>query len=71
MLCRLAVPSAPPPRSDSPVMVESPRRGSLLVIFLTVFIDLLGFGMVLPLLPIYGKQFQDTSFTEKAGWLGC
>jgi MFS family permease len=42
-------------------MVESPRRGSLLVIFLTVFIDLLGFGMVLPLLPIYGKQF-DASF---------
>ncbi|MCA9270159.1 MAG: MFS transporter, partial [Planctomycetales bacterium] len=26
-------------------------------IFLTVFIDLLGFGMVLPLLPIYAKQF--------------
>ncbi|HEX4144045.1 MAG TPA: MFS transporter [Pirellulales bacterium] len=42
-------------------MVESPRRGSLLVIFLTVFIDLLGFGMVLPLLPIYGEQF-DASF---------
>jgi MFS family permease len=36
---------------------DSPRRGSLLVIFLTVFIDLLGFGMVLPLLPIYAKQF--------------
>jgi MFS family permease len=33
-------------------------RGSLLVIFLTVFIDLLGFAMVLPLLPIYAKQFQ-------------
>ena len=31
----------------------APSRGSLLVIFLTVFIDLLGFGMVLPLLPIY------------------
>jgi MFS family permease len=29
----------------------------LLVIFLTVFIDLLGFGMVLPLLPIYAKTF--------------
>ena len=42
-------------------MVESPRRGSLLVIFLTVFIDLLGFGMVMPLLPIYGKQF-DASY---------
>lgn len=38
-------------------MEKSPRRGSLLVIFLTVFIDLLGFGMVLPLLPIYAKQF--------------
>ena len=37
--------------------MTSPRRGSLLVIFLTVFIDLLGFGMVLPLLPIYAKQF--------------
>src|SRR5216117_2300650 len=34
-----------------------PSRGSLFIIFLTVFIDLLGFGMVLPLLPIYAKQF--------------
>src|SRR2546428_1673307 len=32
-------------------------RGCLLVIFLTVFIDLLGFGMVLPLLPIYANTF--------------
>jgi len=32
-------------------------KASLLVIFLTVFIDLLGFGMVLPLLPIYAKQY--------------
>jgi MFS family permease len=38
-------------------MPNAPRNGSLLVIFLTVFIDLLGFGMVLPLLPIYAKQF--------------
>jgi DHA1 family tetracycline resistance protein-like MFS transporter len=38
-------------------MTEAPRKGSLLVIFLTVFIDLLGFGMVLPLLPIYAKDF--------------
>ncbi len=27
------------------------------MIFLTVFIDLLGFGMVIPLLPIYARQF--------------
>ena len=32
-------------------------RGSLLVIFLTVFIDLLGFGIVLPLLPLYADQY--------------
>ena len=33
-------------------------RGSLLVIFLTVMTDLLGFAMVLPLLPVYAAQFQ-------------
>lgn len=42
--------------SQQPPPVEA-RRGSLLVIFLTVFVDLLGFGMVLPLLPIYAKYF--------------
>src|SRR6476659_888059 len=36
---------------------DEPAGGSLLVIFLTVFIDLLGFGMVLPLLPIYASDF--------------
>src|SRR6187549_2798377 len=41
-----------------------PSRGSLLVIFLTVFIDLLGFGMVLPLLPIYAEAFGVT----EGGW---
>src|SRR5882672_380970 len=41
-----------------------PSRGSLLVIFLTVFIDLLGFGMVLPLLPIYAKSFG----VKERGW---
>lgn len=38
-------------------MSKSPGRGSLLVIFLTVFVDLLGFGIVLPLLPIYAEEF--------------
>jgi len=40
-------------------MSDAPRRGSLLVIFLTVFIDLLGFGMVIPLLPIYANLLPD------------
>ena len=38
--------------SDSPV-----RKPSLLVVFLTVFIDLVGFGIVLPLLPRYSERF--------------
>ncbi len=33
------------------------RKPSLLVIFLTVFIDLIGFGIVLPMVPLYGKDF--------------
>ncbi|HVW02702.1 MAG TPA: MFS transporter [Planctomycetaceae bacterium] len=37
-------------------------KASLLVIFVTVFIDLLGFGIVLPLLPLYGEYF------KPAGW---
>jgi MFS transporter, DHA1 family, tetracycline resistance protein len=32
------------------------RKPSVLVIFLTVFIDLVGFGIVVPLVPIYGKH---------------
>jgi MFS family permease len=44
--------------------IAPPSRGSLLVIFLTVFIDLLGFGMVLPLLPIYAQAFG----VREGGW---
>ena len=33
------------------------KKPTLLVIFLTVFIDLIGFGIVLPLLPRYADQF--------------
>ena len=34
----------------------------LLIIFVTVFIDLLGFGIVLPLLPRYGEYYSATSW---------
>ena len=43
---------------------QRPHAGSLAVIFLTVFVDLLGFGMVMPLLPIYARQFS----TDPHGW---
>ncbi len=38
------------------------RKPSVLIIFLTVFIDLIGFGIVIPLLPIYAKNF------SASGW---
>ena len=38
------------------------KKPSLLIIFLTVFIDLVGFGIVLPLLPIYSKNFGASGF---------
>jgi DHA1 family tetracycline resistance protein-like MFS transporter len=38
------------------------RKPSVLIIFLTVFIDLIGFGIVIPLLPIYAKNFQATGW---------
>jgi MFS family permease len=44
---------------------DAPTKGSLFIVFMTVFIDLLGFGMVLPLLPLYAKQFS----AEESGWL--
>ena len=39
------------------------RTPSVLVVFLTVFIDLIGFGIVLPLLPLYNRDF------GASGWL--
>lgn len=38
------------------------KKPSLLVIFLTVFIDLIGFGIVLPLLPRYADKFGAEGF---------
>jgi MFS family permease len=39
------------------------RKPSLLVVFLTVFIDLIGFGIVVPLVPLYSRHY------EAGGWL--
>ena len=46
--------------------VAPPKRSTLTVIFLTVFVDLLGFGIVLPLLPYYAREFQASGFTAGA-----
>src|SRR3989338_3252033 len=33
------------------------RRSPLVIIFVTVFIDLIGFGIVIPVLPLYAERF--------------
>src|SRR5208283_2138299 len=38
------------------------RKPSLLVVFLTVFIDLIGFGIVVPLVPIYSRHYGAPGF---------
>ena len=35
----------------------------LIIVFVTVFIDLLGFGIIIPLLPFYAETFGATGFT--------
>lgn len=58
--------------TKSPAVEKRPAMGTLLTVFLTVFIDLLGFGIVLPLLPIYAKHFaSDFSPLERGLTVGC
>lgn len=38
------------------------RKSSVLVVFLTVFVDLLGFGILIPLLTLYAKDYGATEF---------
>ena len=43
----------------------SDLRRARFAIFLTVFVDLLGFGIVIPLLPIYAKHVSE----HPSGWM--
>jgi MFS transporter, DHA1 family, tetracycline resistance protein len=43
------------------------KRSPLLILFITVVIDLLGFGIIMPLLPLYVDRFGGREIT--AGWL--
>jgi DHA1 family tetracycline resistance protein-like MFS transporter len=59
--------------NSSPAAATAPpaaSRGALLVVFLTVFIDLLGFGIVLPVMPRQVEPYLDAlGFTPVAGGL--
>ncbi len=46
------------------------KRSPLMILFVCVFIDLLGFGLIIPLLPVYVKYFGGTPTIS--GWMaGC
>jgi DHA1 family tetracycline resistance protein-like MFS transporter len=48
-------------------MMNSRRRAGLLPVFLVVLVDLIGFGIVLPLLPFYARNLGASAF--QIGWL--
>ena len=47
--------------------MKSHPRKVLYYLFFTIFIDLVGFGMIIPLLPYLGRQLGESAF--KAGFL--
>ena len=60
---------------DSPAPTPAPRRASLGVLFLTVFVDLVGFSIIFPLFPDMLDHYVEAEGTESligklAGWLG-
>ncbi len=49
------------PQSEPPPPLADPPKGALSIIFLIVFMDLLGFGIILPQLPFYALKYQATA----------
>lgn len=47
--------------------MQTPKKASLLVIILIVLIDLIGFGIVIPILPYYAQSYGASAFG--IGWL--
>lgn len=46
---------------NAPSVVGGPKRSPLSTLFLTAFIDLLGFGLTIPLLPFYAQRYGATA----------
>src|SRR3954465_10830345 len=45
-----------------PAPPAGPPRGAMLAIFLIVLADLMGFGVIIPLLPFYARQYHASDF---------
>ncbi len=50
-------------------MSESKPRPPIFIIFLTVFITMIGFGIVIPVLPVYAKSQPFMMSPSQLGWL--
>jgi DHA1 family tetracycline resistance protein-like MFS transporter len=59
------------PQLNCLLVADMKRKPSLLVIFLSVFIDLVGFGIVLPLLPGYTEDNFSQAFSQKGLVIGA
>jgi DHA1 family tetracycline resistance protein-like MFS transporter len=61
-----------PTPSISPVPETAPRsnRSAMMIVFLVVFIDLLGFGIVLPLLPRIAESYVKQVFPDPPWMIG-
>src|SRR6516162_8675723 len=55
----------------TPAPPQTASRSALLIVFLVVFIDLLGFGIVLPLLPLYASYLLTPMFPEAPEKVGA
>jgi len=70
----LGTPTTPVDAGQVAEALSPPLAGSeaslrtLLIVFLVVFIDLLGFGIVLPLLPRYGESYISALVGTEQGW---
>ena len=51
--------------AGSPQLGKPPRK-AMFIVFFVVFIDLLGFGIVLPILPITGREYMSPLFEDEA-----
>ena len=57
--------SEPPELDDKPLLPpdrRTPPRGAMLTIFLIVLSDLLGFGVIIPLLPFWARKYHASDF---------
>jgi multidrug resistance protein len=48
--------------NPNPTTRTPPNRRALATVFLTILLDLIGFGMILPLLPFYAQEFRAAPF---------